>query len=157
MKKVNKDIYHEARYGRRALIIFASVILAILVAVLGFGIALVVLGCKSEEAGQIAWKIAVGIVLIILALASGTISFVMLITGCSMIKTNEGSVKDGNRAIGTVNVLKCDKCGSVVPDEAAFCPKCGTAVEGVVKCEECGTVNNLDAQYCSGCGKELKK
>lgn len=157
MKKVNKDIYHEARYGRKALLIFSSVILAISVAVLGFGIALVVLGCKSEEAGQIAWKIAVGCVLIILALASGTISFVMLMTACSMLRNNQGSVKDGNRAIGTVNVFKCEKCGSVVPDEAAFCPKCGTAVEGTVKCEECGTINNTEAKYCAGCGKELKK
>ncbi len=156
MKKINKNVYHEARYGRRALTIFSSVLLAISIAILGFGIALLVLGCKSDASKEIAWKISVGVFLILLSLASGSISLVMLLTSFSMIKVDNGNVKDGNRAIGTVNVLKCDKCGSELPENAQYCSKCGTQVEGVIKCE-CGTVNNLDAKHCIGCGKELQK
>ncbi len=156
MKEIKKDVYHEAKYGRKALLIFSSILLAISVAILGFGIALLVLGCKSSEASQIAWKVSVGVVLILLGLASGSISLVMLITSLSMIKTNNGNVKDGNRAIGTINILKCDKCGSELPENALYCSKCGTKVDGVVVCE-CGTTNSQDANHCVGCGKEINK
>ncbi len=156
MKEVKKDVYHEARYGRKALMIFSSVLLAISAAILACGIVLLVKGCISNVTSEIAWKVSVGVVLTLLALASGSISLVMLFVSFGMIKTNNGNVKDGNRAIGTINVLKCDKCGREVAENSLYCPSCGTAVEGTIKCE-CGAVNNLEAEFCSSCGKKLEK
>lgn len=155
MQEINKNIYHEARYGRRALIIFSSVLLTISVAILGCGIALLVLGCNSNETTQIVWKVSIGVVLILLSLTTGSISIVMLVTAINMIKTDNGNVKDGNRAIGTVNILKCDKCGRELKDDSAFCEFCGKEVDGKKKCE-CGAVNDEEAEFCTSCGKKLK-
>ena len=155
MKEINKNIYQEAKYGRKQLIAFAIVVLILSLAVLGGGIALVVFGSMSTEVGQIVWKVIVGALMILLGLAFSGLSITMLSTGISMLKINEGNVKDGNRAKGTVNIVKCDKCGEELPDNATFCSKCGTPVDGMIKCE-CGAINKIDAQYCTSCGKKLK-
>lgn len=153
MKK-EKKVYKEAKYGKKALLIFSSVLFAISVGIIAFGISLVVHGCKSDVSSQIAFNVSFGVMLILLSLASGSISLVMLITSLGMINVNKGNVKDGNRAIGTLNINKCDKCGSELSVNAKFCSKCGQAVGGTKLCE-CGENNNLDARFCSKCGKEL--
>ncbi len=156
MKKEKKEVYKEARYGRKALLVFSSVLFAISIGIIAFGISLLVHGCKSDVSSQIALNISFGVMLMLLGLASGSISLVMLITSLGMIKNNQGNVKDGNRAIGTINISKCEKCGTELVEGAKFCSKCGQAVEGTIQCE-CGELNNIDAKFCSKCGKELKQ
>ncbi len=155
MKKIDKNIYHELRYGKGTLTIFSLVLIVLSLAMLAGGIVLLVFGCRSQEAGKMALKIIFGIILIVLGLVGGGFSLPMLFVALSMPNVDEGSVKDGNRAIGTANALLCSKCGREIPENTVFCTNCGTPVEGYTKCE-CGTVNSNDAEYCGGCGKKLK-
>lgn len=154
MKNIEKNIYQEAQYSRKHLMGFAIAILIISLIALGGGIALIIIGASSAEVGQIIWKCILGAVLTILALVFGTFSIIMLCTSFAMIKNKNGSVKDGNRAIGTINITKCDKCGEELADDATFCSKCGTSVEGTKTCQ-CGTVNKIDNEFCTGCGKKM--
>lgn len=154
MKKIDKNVYSEAKYGRRHLMIFSIVALILSLALLGGGIALVVVGAISNILAHIISMCIVGAILIILGVVFTIFSMIMFFTSVSMIKAREGSVKDGNRAMGTVNILKCDKCGEELPDNATFCSKCGTPIEGKKTCE-CGAVNKIDAEYCISCGKKL--
>lgn len=154
MKNINKNVYQEAKYGRKQLMTFAIIALVLSLFLLGGGIATIIIGAISGITSKIIWTAIVGGILVILGLVFVTFSIIMFFTATSMIKVEQGSVKDGNRAIGTVNVVKCDKCGEELPDNATFCSKCGTAVDGIKKCE-CGAVNTLDAEYCVSCGKKL--
>ena len=154
MKQIDKNVYKEARYGRKHLMMFSIVALLLSLGALAGGIVMIVLGATSGDTTKIIWMCVVGGVLALLGLVFTMFSIVMFFTSVSMIKVENGSVKDGNRAIGTVNVLKCDKCGEELDDNSTFCVKCGTKVEGGKMCE-CGTLNNQDAQYCKSCGKQL--
>ena len=55
--------------------------------------------------------------------------------------------------------MKCIKCGTMLPDEANFCFKCGYPV-GDVKilrsCEECGNALSTMDKFCSRCGVPVK-
>jgi len=45
---------------------------------------------------------------------------------------------------------RCPNCGWAAPADAAFCPRCGQALQG--RCAGCrGRVPN-DAKFCPGCG-----
>lgn len=154
MKNIDKSVYKEAKYGRKHLMIFAIVALILSLAMLGGGIAMIVIGATSGQTSKIIYMCIIGGVLALFGLAFGVFSIIMFFTSISMIKVEQGSVKDGNRAIGTVNIVKCDKCGEELPDNATFCSKCGTVVDGIKKCE-CGAVNTLGAEYCVSCGKKL--
>lgn len=72
-----------------------------------------------------------------------------------------------NMAIGMSNIggqmntrgggppqTNCDKCGSPVPAESKFCPRCGDEVH---RCPNCGRDNDEDAVACAGCGQALAK
>ena len=122
---------------------------------LKLGIALIVVGASALSTGKIVLMCILGAVLVILGIVFGVFSIIMLFTSLSMIKNQNGSVKDGNRAIGTANIVKCYKCGEELSDDAIFCSKCGTSVEGVIVCE-CGTKNKIDNDYCTNCGNKLK-
>lgn len=154
MKNINKNAYQEAKYGRKHLMIFAIVSIILSLALLGSGIALIVVGATSGETAKIIWMVILGVIMAVLGVVFGVFSIIMFFTSTSMIKVDQGSVKDGNRAIGSVNVVKCDKCGEELPDNATFCSKCGTAVEGKKVCK-CGTANSPEAEYCIGCGEKL--
>ena len=41
-------------------------------------------------------------------------------------------------------------CGTVLPSDARFCPKCGRAV---MNCQSCGHKLEPDARFCQHCGK----
>ncbi len=154
MKEIQKDVYHEAKYGRGTLLTISIILLLLALGALVGGIILLVSGIKAVAIASMILKIIFGALLILGGIGLGAFALVMLFTSLSMIKNKYGSVKDGNRAFGTVNVVKCDKCGEELPDNADFCSKCGTQVNGVKKCA-CGTENKMDAEYCTKCGEKL--
>ncbi|HLH86704.1 MAG TPA: SPFH domain-containing protein [Thermoplasmataceae archaeon] len=54
----------------------------------------------------------------------------------------------------------CQKCGAIVPFNAAFCPNCGNPFEtkastGTVKCPKCGTESPAGTKFCPNCGASL--
>ncbi|MEM1546344.1 MAG: zinc ribbon domain-containing protein [Candidatus Methanomethylicia archaeon] len=54
----------------------------------------------------------------------------------------------------------CMHCGSVMPSDALFCPKCGKQPPGgpdTKTCPNCGSVINLVASYCPKCGAAQPK
>ena len=50
----------------------------------------------------------------------------------------------------------CTNCGTPLPEEAGFCPKCGTKVE-VLRCPSCGKGLDFGADFCIYCGQRLKE
>lgn len=154
MKKIDKNIYKEAQYGKKSLMTIAIILGVLSLGALGGGIAMIVVGATSGVLAKIIWMSIVGAVLVILGIIFTIVAIYMLAVSTSMINNKEGSVKDGNRAKGTVNVVKCDKCGTELPDNATFCSKCGTAVSGVKICA-CGATNTAEAEYCISCGKKF--
>ena len=154
MKKINKDIYKEASYGKKHLMTFAIIVFLISLCAIGGGIAMIVVGAKALSLTKIILLCIFGAILTLLGLGFGGFSIIMFFTSTAMLKNEEESVKDGNRAIGTINIVKCDKCGEELPDNATFCSKCGTAVDGVKQCK-CGVTNKSDADYCVACGDKL--
>ncbi len=154
-KNIDKNAYKEASYGKKQLIIVSSVILALGIAMLVGGIFILVHGIKACAVWSKVWRIILAVVLIFFGGVFGYASTMALLTSFGMMKNNSMNVKDGNRAIGTLNVLKCDKCGHEVEEGAEFCNHCGASLADFIECE-CGTRNPKDATHCSKCGKELK-
>lgn len=154
MKNIDKNSYKNAKYERKHLMTFAVLVILLSLALLGGGIAMVVLGATSSVVSKIILMCIIGGLLIILSSIGCVIGMIMFFTAKSMIKVKHGNVKDGNTAIGTANVLKCNKCGEELPDNAKFCSKCGTQVGGKKQCD-CGAINEIDAEYCISCGKKF--
>lgn len=50
----------------------------------------------------------------------------------------------------------CVNCGTPLPDEAGFCPKCGAKVE-IPHCPSCGKEVDFETEYCIYCGARLKE
>lgn len=50
----------------------------------------------------------------------------------------------------------CVNCGTELPDEAGFCPKCGTKIE-VPCCPACGKEVDYESDFCIYCGQPLKE
>ncbi|MBQ7880628.1 MAG: zinc-ribbon domain-containing protein [Clostridia bacterium] len=156
MKQIDKNAYQEKRYGRGHLILVAVIVAVISLAMLIGGVALFVHGCIVDGVWSTIWRIVLGVIMVLFGGSFGWVAIMMFATASAMIKVKDGNVSDvGNSAMGTVNVVKCTKCGQKLDNNATFCTKCGTQVEGVVKCE-CGTVNSTDNEYCKSCGKKLK-
>ena len=108
-------------------LIALGVVLLVLAAVSAvFGIILLVGGIAkiTESAGVI--KLIFGIILILV-----TVLFVPTGLKCvwvgSALKATQGSIKMGNIAKegGTVNMKKCDKCGTEIKDGETVCSNCG--------------------------------
>ena len=50
---------------------------------------------------------------------------------------------------------KCPKCNAVYPDEAVFCPACGTQLVHANICPECGNELPEGAKFCPKCGHKM--
>jgi sec-independent protein translocase protein TatA len=57
---------------------------------------------------------------------------------------------------------KCEKCQTVIPAGAQFCPSCGApahaqlaAADASAFCAQCGAKNTADARFCAACGTGL--
>ena len=46
-------------------------------------------------------------------------------------------------------------CAAALPDEAAFCGQCGSALRSERSCARCGKVNTPEMRFCLGCGNPL--
>ena len=156
MKKLDKKAYVEKRYDKGHLTIVGLVVAIIAIAGLIGGVALFIKGCNISGVWSTIWRIVLGVVLTLFSASLGWVAIMILVTAGNMINVKDGNVSDvGNSAVGTVNINKCPKCGEKLEDNAEFCHKCGTEVEGFVKCK-CGYKNNPDAEFCIKCGKNLK-
>ncbi|MBQ8426694.1 MAG: zinc ribbon domain-containing protein [Clostridia bacterium] len=51
--------------------------------------------------------------------------------------------------------MDCKNCGYSLPDEAVFCPSCGSRVDGKKQCISCKKLVNVDAVFCAHCGARL--
>jgi TM2 domain-containing membrane protein YozV/RNA polymerase subunit RPABC4/transcription elongation factor Spt4 len=49
-------------------------------------------------------------------------------------------------------MIKCNNCGDLMPDDARFCPNCGTKVEHEVYCRNCGKPMSPFDTVCPSCG-----
>lgn len=154
-KDINKNVYKEASYGKKTLTVMSVIVILLSIAAIVGGIVLFVQGCRVSGVGSKIWRIALGVVLALIGFVFGYASFMAFFTSLSMIKPNSGNVKDGNRAKGTINILKCDKCGHENPINAEFCKNCGESMQDFIECE-CGTRCPKDAEFCTTCGKKLK-
>lgn len=53
------------------------------------------------------------------------------------------------------SLVRCSKCGNLVPANNKFCNKCGAPIETEIICTECGARNEMNAKFCTKCGKPL--
>lgn len=97
------------------------------------GVALLVGGIKgisdTASAGNIL-KIVFGAIMALLGIP--TLIFGIQATWVAgSLKATEGSIKEGNIAKegGTVNMIKCDKCGTERKPEDTQCSECGKVFE----------------------------
>ena len=155
MKKIDKKAHQEPRYDKSHLTLLGIVVALIAVALIVGGVWLFVKGVLVAGVVAKIWRIILSIVMVLLGLPFGVVAFMMLATASAMIKVKDGNVSDvGNSGKGTVNILKCQKCGAKLNEDNECCTKCGTRVDAVKKCQ-CGAKNILDATHCKKCGKEL--
>jgi len=98
--------------------------------------------------------IVVGSLLTLTFLLGIVIGLIMLFTGKALVAT-KGSLKEDNIALnGTVNMKKCNNCGSELNKEE-FCPNCGKSQNSLVKCPKCKAKVSADAKHCPKCGEQL--
>ena len=155
MKKVDRDAYQENRVDKGHLTIIGWIVMILALALTIGGIWLFVKGVQVSGIFATIWRLVLSVGMILLGLPLGYVAFMMLVTAHSMINVRNGSVSDvENSAVGTVNVLKCNKCGTKLTEETDHCPNCGAKLDGTIKCE-CGHKNKQDAKHCVKCGKEL--
>lgn len=113
-----------------ALIGFGVVLAIVSILLLAFGILLTVKGAQNigEAAGII--KLVFGVIMLLLFAPCG-IAGVRFIWIGSALTATQGSIKMGNIAKegGTVNMVKCDKCGTEIKAGETACSNCGKPVE----------------------------
>ena len=122
---------------QKALLIGLGIILVIVSILLAsFGAFLTVKGAVDLSGVSGIVKLVFGILMILAFFPAlfGGIRFIWV--GCSLIATM-GSIKQGNIAKegGTVNMKKCDKCGTELKDGQTECPECGKKFEEQAKNE----------------------
>lgn len=156
-EKKEKPIYQELQTGKKDLRAFSIVILVISgLAFIGSAFLIIWGAIKfNEEIGRLLLCVIGGAVVLILAGIGICFGFLALFTSNAMINT-KGSVKDGNRAIGTDNIVKCPKCGVKNKEGATYCKTCGEPLNASLICGKCGTANPMDAEFCDKCGNKLK-
>lgn len=156
MKKIDKKAYEEKRHDKSHLMLLGILVALVALALIIGGVWLFIKGVSVAGALQKTWRILLAVVMLLFGLPVGYVSFMMMVTANSMINVKDGNVSDvGNSGMGTVNVYKCEKCGTKLTGDEEHCTNCGTQISGLVKCG-CGAKNSVDAKHCAKCGKELK-
>ena len=53
-------------------------------------------------------------------------------------------------------LVECGECGSLIPEDAAVCPKCGAEFEkDLIRCSRCASTIPADSKYCPECAAQL--
>ena len=110
--------------GLGVISLVASVLLLV------FGIILTIKGASNlNQTGGIL-KLVFGILMILISCPIGFAGIKFVWVGSYMTAT-EGSIKMGNIAKegGTINMRKCDKCGTELKDGETKCSNCGKLFE----------------------------
>lgn len=89
--------------------------------------------------------------------------FTDMMTG---IKEAEKKINEYRQQIQEIKgVVRCEKCGAEVPNNAAFCSSCGTAMSkqeiladdaGRIQCIGCGQMVSRSIKFCTLCGKAVE-
>ena len=152
MKDKNVKNYNR---GKKQLFTVSLIIcLASILAIVG-AVVLIVRGVQVNGIGSRVWRFVLAILLLIFGLIFGYAGFAAFFTSFGMMKQDSGNIKETNRAIGTTNINKCDKCGHENEQGAQFCKNCGESMKDYLECE-CGTRSPKDSEFCSNCGKKFK-
>lgn len=81
-------------------------------------------------------------------------SFVGLHTKCEEDPSLSGSTSSGDIPTASAGRMLCFNCGEIIPDNAEFCPCCGTTQYAV--CPKCGFRYLAQYSYCPKCGTNRK-
>ena len=109
-----------------ALIGIGVLMLVLSVASMVFGVILIVAGASNLGGAIGIAKLVSGIILSLLSLVFIPYGIKCIWVG-GALKATKGSLKQGNIAKdgGTVNMRKCDKCGTEIKDGESVCSNCG--------------------------------
>lgn len=80
------------------------------------------------------------------------------------VKASQDKIAECRRHIQDIKgQIPCEKCGALLPSEAAFCSSCGAAVvrqtvpsANHLFCSSCGAQNDKDARFCYVCGQPIE-
>lgn len=123
---------------------------------LGIGIFMIVNGASnlsSKEAGKIV-EFVFGIIFTIAGSIGTVLGIYFVLIGKAIVATH-GSIAEDNLGKGTINMTKCNNCGTEIQGNEQFCPNCGKSLLDKQICLSCGCTNTADAKNCTNCGKEL--
>ena len=123
---MKKDLYREMKYGKKELTVISIILLIMSIAVLGAGVFLIIRGALNPNgAWQIIWRVLLGGASVVIGGILLGVGITMFSVSRSMINVEQGNVSDvGNRAVGTANIHKCEKCGRKLKLDAKLCEEC---------------------------------
>jgi RNA polymerase subunit RPABC4/transcription elongation factor Spt4 len=53
-------------------------------------------------------------------------------------------------------LVECGECGSLIPEDATICPKCGAEFEtDLIRCSRCASTIPADSKFCPECAAQL--
>ena len=138
------------------LIAISTIIIVVSAIIMLIGVAMLISGAVSTTltAGGKVRSIAFGAVFTLIGMAGIAFGIVYLVTGRSL-KATKGSIAEDNLGHGTVNMIKCSKCGNKVNPEDKYCGHCGATLESNVKCPKCGATNMSGNKNCTNCGAQF--
>lgn len=95
-----------------------------------FGLVLTITGAGNLEQVTGIVRLVFGVLMLLLTAPTLWAGIKYTWLGCAVTATN-GSIKQGNIAKegGTVNMAKCDKCGTELKEGETECSNCGNPVE----------------------------
>jgi len=101
------------------------------------------------------------LVIILIVFGAGKLPGVGSALGQS-IKEFKKAANQPDAASGASAAGKCEKCQTVIPEGAQFCPSCGAPVHAQLAaadenplCSQCGAKNGPTARFCAQCGAGL--
>lgn len=154
-----KKQLNKLQKGKRFLIGIGIGIILLSLALFAVSIYLLVsgsLGVSVEANASNIIKIVAGAILILLSIP-GIVAGIYFTWLGSAMKALNGNIAEENLAMGTVNMKKCENCGSEINDEDKNCGNCGKSVAKTKPCPKCGAENGSRKRKCTQCGADLNQ